>query len=278
MWKRAFRPMSNMQCKSQQEEYMQTQQREVMQHRNITPQSMGLSLVIPAYNEERRLPRTLAFIQQYQPHAGRDLEVLIVDDGSTDATVALVRQWSTQMPGLRLIQRPHLGKGAAVRAGMLAANQPLVVVCDADLSMPIDQLDRLLVQLERGTHCVVGSRELPDSRRFAEPLTRHIMGRVFNLLVRLLIVSGIHDTQCGFKGFHRAVAHDLFRLQRSMGFAFDVEILLLARKRGYSIQEVPIDWHFDADSRVRPIRDTINMVLELLRIRLQYMRGVYATE
>jgi dolichyl-phosphate beta-glucosyltransferase len=239
------------------------------------PQRTGLSLVIPAYNEERRLPRTLAEIRRYQARFAGQIEVVVVDDGSADGTVALVKREAARMPGLHLIERPHRGKGAAVRAGMLAARHPWIILCDADLSMPVDQLDRFIAVLDSGVDIAVGSREADGSRRYDEPARRHVMGRVFNLLVRMLVVRGLDDTQCGFKGFRRSVARDLFSHQRLDGFGFDAEVLFLAQKRGYSMQEVPIDWHFDADSRVRPGVDTVKMTLDLLRIRYYDLRGDY---
>jgi dolichyl-phosphate beta-glucosyltransferase len=235
----------------------------------------GLTIVIPAYNEERRLPRTLAALRDYQEHCECALEVLVVDDGSTDGTAALVQREAGTMAGLHILARPHQGKGAAVRAGMLAATQPLVMLCDADLSMPVEQLDRFRTALELGAQVAVGSRELPESHRYREPALRHLMGRVFNLLVRLLVVQGLNDTQCGFKGFQRDVAYRLFSLQRMRGFSFDAEILFLARRYRLRVEEVPIDWHFDADSRVRPGVDTVRMTIDLLHIRLNDLRGDY---
>lgn len=235
----------------------------------------GLSIVIPAYNEERRLPRSLEALRGYSERFEDDVEIIVVDDGSADGTSALVRREAGTFPGLRLLTRPHLGKGAAVRAGMLAARQDFVVLCDADFSMPVDQLDRFIDVLRRGVDIAVGSRELPSSQRFQEPTYRHIMGRVFNMLVRLLVVRGLNDTQAGFKGFRRHVARTLFVRQRLDGFSFDAEVLYLAHKLGYSMEEVPIDWHFDADSRVRSGVDTVSMALDLLRIRYYDLRGGY---
>jgi dolichyl-phosphate beta-glucosyltransferase len=141
--------------------------------------------------------------------------------------------------------------------------------------MPVEQLDRFIAVLDEGYDIAVGSRELPESRRYDEPARRHVMGRVFNLLVRALAVPGLDDTQCGFKGFRRPVARDLFARQRLDGFSFDAEVLFLARRRGYRFKEVPIDWYFDADSRVRAVSDTIHMTLDLLRIRFYQLRGGY---
>ena len=161
-----------------------------MQHPSL-PRQSALSLVIPAYNEEHRLPRTLDEIRRFQQRFEGALEVIVVDDGSVDGTAALVRSTAPTLPGLRLIERPHRGKGAAVRAGMLAAKLPYVILCDADLSMPVQQLDRFVGALDAGCQVAMGSRELPDSHRYREPARRHLMGRVFNLIVKALVVPGL---------------------------------------------------------------------------------------
>ena len=239
------------------------------------PSGSGLSIVIPAYNEERRLPRTLDEISRYGAQLGRSLEVLVCDDGSEDGTRALVESRAREEPLLRLIALPHRGKGAAVRAGMLAATMPYLMLCDADLSMPIEDLERFVAALDQGCDLAVGSREGPGAQRYGEPARRHLMGRVFNLFVKLLVVRGLDDTQCGFKGFTRHAAQDLFARQRMDGFSFDAEVLFLARRGGYSMKVVGIDWYFNDDSRVRALPDTLGMTLDLLRIRLNDVRGRY---
>lgn len=239
------------------------------------PERPGVSIVIPAYNEERRLPRTLDELRRFGAGYGGPFEILVVDDGSADDTAGVVRRATETLDGLRVLKRAHAGKGAAVRAGMLAARHAYCILCDADLSMPVEQLDRFIAVLDDGYDIAVGSRELPESRRYDEPARRHLMGRVFNLLVRMLAVPGLDDTQCGFKGFRRPAARDLFARQRLDGFSFDAEVLFLARRRGYRFKEVPIDWYFDADSRVRAVSDTIHMTLDLLRIRYYHLRGGY---
>jgi len=246
-----------------------------MKQRPPRPTYQGLSLVIPAYNEEGRLPRTLAEIRRYRETFVGVLEVIVADDGSEDGTAALVRRSIAEMPYLQLVELPHRGKGSAVRAGVLAARQPWVVVCDADLSMPVEQVDRFVAALAGGAQIAVGSREMQGAQRYGEPARRHLMGRIFNMLVRALVVNGFDDTQCGFKGFSLAAAHQIFSRQRLNGFSFDVEVLYLARKRGYALREVAIDWHFDADSRVRPGVDALKMTLDLLHIRLLAFSGAY---
>lgn len=235
----------------------------------------GLSIVIPAYNEQHRLPGTLDELQRYRVRFEGPFEVIVVDDGSSDGTVNVVRSRAAELPWLVALERSHTGKGGAVRAGMLAARHPWVILCDADLSMPVDEIDRFLAALDTGCHIAVGSRVLPESRRYAQPARRRLMSHVFNLLVRTLVVPGLRDTQCGFKAFRGDVAYDLFSHGYLDGFSFDVEILFLAYKRGYRLQEVPITWHFDADSRVRAVTDTIDMALDLLRIRYYAACGRY---
>jgi len=248
-----------------------------------SPISPGVSIIIPAYNEEQRLPRTLIELERYRARFDGDFEVIVADDGSSDGTAALVNRRAESAPWLRLLKRPHRGKGAAVRAGMLAAQQPRVILCDADLSMPLDQLDRFLDVMDRGCEVVIGSRVLPESTRHHSPIHRRVMSWGFNLLVRVMLVPGVRDTQCGFKAFQRDAARELFGRQHLNGFTFDVEILYLARRRGYRMLEVPIDWYFDADSRVRAGVDAIKMTLDLFRIRLRamlrrYRHPIYSTQ
>jgi dolichyl-phosphate beta-glucosyltransferase len=239
------------------------------------PDRRGLSVVIPAYNEEHRLPKTLDDLERYHDQRDRPFEIIVCDDGSVDGTASLVEARAETMPHLKLLRLPHRGKGSAVRGGMLTAALPYVMLCDADLSMPADELDRFIEVMDAGFQVAVGSRELPDSKRYDEPVRRHIMGRVFNLVVRVLLGGGMHDTQCGFKGFHRDVARDLFSSQVLDGFSFDAEVLFIARRRRYRMKEVAINWYFNDDSRVRAVTDTFSMSVDLLRIRYRDLRGAY---
>ena len=234
-----------------------------------------LSIVIPAYNEEGRLGGTLERIVAYLDGQSLSFEVLAVDDGSTDGTPELVKQIAARDERVRLIREPHRGKGAAVRSGGLAASGENVVFCDADLSHPVEDLTRLPGMLE-GALGVIASREGAGSHRIGEPAHRHFMGRVFNFIVRSLAVPGVQDTQCGLKCFTRQAARDLFSRQTIAGFGFDVELLFLARKLGYRVREVPVTWRHVPASRVDPLRDTIRMLTDVLRVRWNDRRGRYA--
>jgi dolichyl-phosphate beta-glucosyltransferase len=227
-----------------------------------------LSIIIPAYNEARRLPRTLERLHAYLAEQPYSWEIIVVSNASQDETEEIVRAYAHKIPGLQLIALTGRGKGLAVRAGAIRSWGDVVFICDADLSMPPESLGRFMEHIENAD-VVVGSREAPGARRYDEPVRRHLMGRVFNYLVRVLAVRGIADTQCGFKAFRRQAANHLFGQQFLTGFGFDVELLFLAQKFGYRMTEIPIDWYFDADSRVRPGADTLNMVTEVLMVRLR---------
>ena len=233
-----------------------------------------LSVVIPAYNEASRLPATLERMLAYLDQQALRFEVVAVDDGSSDDTAALVEALAADDQRLRLLREPHRGKGAAVRSGALAARGAVVLFCDADLCHPVEDLTRLPGYLDRA-EVAIASREGKGAERFDEPGYRHLMGRGFNLLVRLLAVRGIQDTQCGLKCFTRIAARELFSRQTIDGFGFDVEILYLAQRRGFRIVEVPITWRSVPASRVDPIRDTLRMVTDVVRVRWNDLRGCY---
>ncbi len=225
---------------------------------------------MPAYNEQARitltLVKTLDHLDQHHPGA----EVIVVDDGSTDDTARLVEQFAARDPRVQLLrQERNRGKGAAVRRGMLAARGEHVLFMDADLSTPIEELDKLLAYTP-DAEVVIGSRGLAESDlRIRQPFPRELMGRVFNFLVRSVLMGGFKDTQCGFKLFSRAAAQDLFARQTLDGFAFDVEILTLAQERGYRIREVPVVWMHAPNSKVSPIRDAQRMFRDLIGLRLR---------
>jgi dolichyl-phosphate beta-glucosyltransferase len=236
-----------------------------------------LSVIVPAYNEERRLPATLEKLQAYFARQSFSHEILVVDNGSTDRTAELVRERARRIPSLRLLAASTRGKGAAVRTGMLRAAGKFRFLCDADLSVPVEEFERFYPPLLEDTDIAIGSREAAGSRRYNEPVHRHFTGRVFSLAVERLVMRGFQDTQCGFKCFRDSVAEDLFSRQRFDGWSFDVEVLYLARRRGYRIREVPVSWYYQSDSRIRLVNDSLVMFADLLRIRWFDLCGVYAT-
>lgn len=235
-----------------------------------------LSVVIPAHNEESRLPSTLRRLQDFLPTQGYTFEVVIVENGSRDGTRAVVERARPGFPQLHLLSVERAGKGRAVRAGMLAARGAFRFMCDADLSMPIDEVSRFLPPRVEAD-VAIGSREAQGARRFGEPTYRHVMGRIFAQAVKLIVLRGFEDTQCGFKCYRAAAAQDVFSRQTLEGWTFDVENLFLARRLGYSIVDVPIPWYYQAESRVQVATDSVRMLADLVRIRVNWMRRVYET-
>lgn len=233
-----------------------------------------VSVVIPAYNEERRLPQTLPQVLQFLRGQSFSWEVIVVDDGSVDRTAEIVAEMAREEPALRLLRLPHRGKGSALRAGMLAAQGTYRFLCDADLSVPIEDLTNFLPAL-REAEVAIASREAPGAQRIGEPVYRHLMGRIYNLLVRLLLLPGIRDTQCGFKGFRQETVVPLFSRQGMEGWGFDVELLYLARGLGYRIVEVPVRWTYGRHSRLRLLRDPWRMFRDLWRVRWRAWLGKY---
>jgi len=236
-----------------------------------------LSIVIPAYNEEMRITQTLNTVMDYVRGRDYSWEIVVADDGSQDGTAALVEAAARENPEIRLVRLGHGGKGWAVKNGMLQAQGQYRFLADADLSMPIEHLEKFLPPNLTDFDIAIGSREALGARRFDEPAGRHIMGRAFNGMVQLLAVRGFTDTQCGFKCFKARVVETLFPLQRARGFGFDVEILFLAQKLGMSIKEVPIDWYYYEGSKVKPLRDSFLMLNDLLSVRWNSLRGKYGT-
>jgi dolichyl-phosphate beta-glucosyltransferase len=245
-------------------------------------QSPFLSIIIPAYNEEQRLPPTLQKIAEFLRQQSYRAEVIVVENGSTDGTAAVVQQFSTEavQPDdpfcVHLLHSPQ-GKGAAVKQGMQQARGEYCIMSDADLAVPIEEVPKFLPPTlpARSFDVAIASREGPGAVRYDEPWIRHLMGRVFNFLVRTLAVPGVQDTQCGFKCFTREAALSVFPLQRIDGWGFDVEVLHIASRQGLRMVEVPVHWYYGQNSRIRPIQNTISMVTELLRIRLNGRRGYY---
>jgi dolichyl-phosphate beta-glucosyltransferase len=241
----------------------------------MSPQPLSMSTIIPAYNEERGLPGTLRTLSAYLAGRDWDWEVRVVDDGSADNTRRIVEEFSRSEPRVILQAEPHRGKGGAVRAGMLASRAAYRFMCDADLSMPVHEIDRFMPPALGDTDVAIGSREGIGARRVGEPLVRHLAGRAFNSLVRLSTVRDIQDTQCGFKMFTAAAADAIFPRVTIEGWAFDIEVLYLARLHNLRVREIPIEWHFRADSRLRMGRDAIAMLREVMRVRQRARRGDY---
>jgi dolichyl-phosphate beta-glucosyltransferase len=236
------------------------------------PDRLTLSVVIPAYNEERRLGATLTAACDFLRGQRWDWEIRVVDDGSADGTVRVGESFSAREPRIVVQREPHRGKGGAVKAGLLAASSAYRFICDADLSMPIAEIARFLPPTLTGFDVAIGSREGQAARRIGEPVYRHVMGRLFNHVVQGLALPGIADSQCGFKMFTAEAVAAIFPFVTVDGWAFDVEALAVARARGLRIVEVPIEWHYREESQVRMMRDGVGMLRELLRIRARVGR------
>jgi dolichyl-phosphate beta-glucosyltransferase len=234
-----------------------------------------LSIIIPAHNEESRLIPGLESIRAFLDTQTYDAEVLVVENGSRDRTAEIAQEYAEAHPFVRVMRVDTRGKGLAVKAGMLAARGEWRFSCDADLSMPIEELPRFLPPKNEGAPIIIASREGEGSQRVNEPPYRHFMGRINNTLIKLLALPGFEDTQCGFKMFRAAEAEDLFGVQLMSGIGFDVEILYVADKRGYAVKEVPITWYFDPYSTMRLFEDSLNMVREIWQIRRNWHNGMY---
>jgi dolichyl-phosphate beta-glucosyltransferase len=240
--------------------------------------ALDLSIIIPAFNEERRLSKTLAAIEAYLAARGLRAEVIVVDDGSTDGTAEFVKNYAAQHPLVRLLSNGrNRGKGFSVRHGMLEARGEIALFTDADLSAPIGEADKLLAAIrEDGYDGAIGSRALDRSLIQAhQSPTRELAGIIFNFMVRWITGVPFTDTQCGFKAFRTARARIVFEQQRTEGFGFDPEVLFLARRHGLRIVEIPVRWSHDAASKVHVLADSIGMLGELLIIRWNAWKGLY---
>ncbi len=233
-----------------------------------------LSIIIPAYNEASRLPHTLEQVFSFLEGEDYSAEVIVVENGSSDQTLTLAQELTKKYPDLRVLHNEKAGKGLAVRTGIFAAKGEYRIFCDADLSMPIEEVRRFIPpNLDKDI--VIASREVEGAVRYDEPEFRHFTGRIFNLLIRLLALPKLHDTQCGFKCFRAEVAEDIFQYQNIEGWAFDVELLFIARMRGYEIVELPIPWYYNDESKINVLRDSFHMFFDLLKIRQNARKGVY---
>ncbi|MBX3069630.1 MAG: glycosyltransferase family 2 protein [Thermomicrobiales bacterium] len=256
-----------------------------MQNQGPVQSEPSLSVVIPTYNESARIDGTIEAVLAYLDAQPYESELLIVNDGSTDDTSSRAHSWETRSSRIRVIDIPHAGKAAAVRRGVGAARNDLVVFTDADLATPITFLEPFRAAIAEGFDIVIGSREGAGADRIGEPQLRHVMGRVFNGIVRVLLLPGIQDTQCGFKMFTKQAARDLFRSSRLYAgeaettgarvTAFDVELLVIARRRRYAIKVIPVKWTFGENSKVSPVNDTVTNLTDVLKVKLNDLRGLY---
>jgi glycosyltransferase involved in cell wall biosynthesis len=233
-----------------------------------------LSIIIPAHNEERRLPQTLEQVVHFVDTQPFETEILVVENASSDRTLEVGNEYASRHPMVRVLHDELPGKGRAVQKGMLAATGEYRFFADADFSMPPEEIVRFIPPVV-DVPVAIASREAPGAVRYDEPVYRHITGRVFNSLIRMLVLPALNDTQCGFKMFRADVAEDLFRRQTLMGWSFDVELLYIASRRGYPILEIPIPWYFNPESKVNVFRDSWRMFLDLLTIRRNGRKGLY---
>ena len=231
----------------------------------------ALSVVVPCYNEEKRLPRTVEQIERYLGGKGTAYELILVDDGSTDGTRKIMDAAANSNPRVRIQALPeNRGKGRALAEGVAAARGSAILVTDADLSTPIEELDKLQAELAKGAGVAIASRALKASRvEVAQPIYRVLMGKVFNLIVQFVLLPGIWDTQCGFKLFRADVAHDAFAKLTTDGFGYDPEVLYRAKQRGVRIAEVAVTWRNSAPTTVSPIKSSLDMFRHVLRIRFR---------
>lgn len=247
-----------------------------------------LSIVIPAYQEESRLPKTLSALDDFVASGTSDIEIVLVDDGSEDATAEIMSAWCADRPFARSLSLPHAGKAHAVKNGIMAAHRNRVLFMDADLAVPLEEVPKLLRELDGGADVAVGSRETYGASRAGESPLRRLRGRAFNWLVRSLLIKGIRDTQCGFKAFTRQAARRIFTktllhampkpgLKGPSVTAFDVEVLFLAAYLGLEIVEVPVRWTHVRESKVRTLADPLRMTGDVLKVRLNAMTGKYST-
>jgi len=233
------------------------------------------SIIIPAHNEAERLPSSLEAVKRFISSLPFETEVIVVENNSSDGTAEIVREWMKTMPQLRLISLAQPGKGNAIRTGMLAAQGEYRFMADADFSMPVEEIRKFLSGGKPLAPVAIASREAPGSKRIGEPFYRHLIGRVYNFLVRMLVLPGLQDTQCGFKCFSAEAAQAIFPLQRLEGWSFDVEVLTIARQLGFEIKQVPITWHYQPGSRMHLLGDSLQMAKDLFTIRQYKKKGLY---
>lgn len=233
-----------------------------------------LSIIIPAHNEERRLPQTLEQVVNFISKQPFETEILVIENASKDRTFQVGCEFASRNPMVRVIHLDLPGKGRAVQKGILEANGTYRFFADADFSMPPEELIRFIPPAI-DIPIAIASREAPGAVRYNEPYFRHFTGRVFNMLIRWLVLPTLNDTQCGFKMFRADVAEEIFQRQTLMGWSFDVELLFIATHRKYPILEIPIPWYFNPESKVNVLRDSWRMFVDLLTIRKNGRAGLY---
>lgn len=235
------------------------------------------SIILPAYNESARITATLDKILAHSTERGWNVEVIVVNDGSSDRTAEIVLEYAKKHAALRLLENPgNRGKGFSVRNGMLHAKGDILLFSDADLSSPIEEADKLFAAIVKGADIAIGSRWIDSRLQIRkQPLHRRIFGRIFNLALRLILGLQFKDTQCGFKAFTRRSAQAIFPQQKIERWGFDPELLYLARKFGFTVSEVPVAWAHREGTRIHPLRDGVRMFVELLRIRWYALKGNY---
>jgi dolichyl-phosphate beta-glucosyltransferase len=248
---------------------------------------MDYSIVVPVYNESDKISASITQITTFMRTYAESFELVIVDDGSEDNTVEIVEEYMTKEPAIRLIKNLHKGKGPTVRTGVLAAQGDLIYMCDTDLSSPISEIKKLSVWIKDQDYDVaIASREGVGAERIDEPFYRHFMGRIFNLVVRMIALPGIQDSQCGFKLYRGTAAKEIFSKLKIYGEdapvqkkaylgAFDVEVLYLAKKLGYKVRVVPVSWKYVNTTRLNPAMDSLKMFRDVLKIKINDLRGYY---
>ena len=236
--------------------------------------SVFLSIVIPAHNEEKRLPSTLEQVLRFLDEQSFTSEVIIVENGSSDRTLEVSREFAQKHETVRMVQSER-GKGAAVKRGMLEAQGEYRFMCDADLAMPVEEIVKFIPPALEGFDIAIASREAKGAVRYNEPAYRHLGGRGINFIIQMLILPGMNDTQCGFKCFSAKATDDIFRLQTLSGWSFDIELLYIARKHGYRVKEIPIHWYHNLETKVSALRDALKMITDIFQIHANARRGLY---
>jgi len=244
-----------------------------------------LSIIIPAFNEEKRLHASLLQVSEFLNTQSYSSEILVIENGSFDNSYPIAEDFAAnwnkkninRSPLIQVLQETERGKGLAVKRGMLAAHGEYRLMCDIDFSMPITEINRFFPPELENFDIAIASREAANAVRYNEPAYRHFVGRIFNTMIRIMALPGLQDTQCGFKCFRASIAEELFNLQSIKGWSFDVEVLFIARNRGYRTIEIPIPWYFNPDSKISVLNDSFQMALDLFRIRINEQRGLYAS-